>query len=151
MKKELIYVAGDHAGFKYKKEIIKYLDKKGYTIIDMGPNEYNKNDDYPDFVQPLAKKVSKNKKARGIIMAGSGQGEVIAANRIKGARTALCYKYDPKIIKMSREHNNSNILSLGARFMSLNDAKKSIDLWLKHPFSNLERHKRRLKKLEKGR
>ena len=86
-----IYISGDHAGFKIKKNIIPWLEKKGYEVIDCGPFEYKKRDDYPDFVIPMAKKVAKDKKSRGIIIAGSGQGETIAVNKVNGIRTCLYY------------------------------------------------------------
>lgn len=145
-----IYIAGDHAGFKLKEKLKPWLEQKGNEVIDMGPFKLNPKDDYPDFVIPLAKKVSKDQKSRGIIMAGSGQGEVIAANRVKGARAALFYGGNVKILKLSREHNNSNILSLGARFLKENEIKKAITVWLAAPFSNAVRHKRRLAKADRN-
>jgi ribose 5-phosphate isomerase B len=145
-----IYISGDHAGFKLKEKLKPWLEKKGYSVKDFGPSKYNKEDDYSDFVIPMAKAVSKSKnKIRGIIMAGSGQGEVIAANRIRGARAALFYGGNTNILKLSRAHNNSNILSLGARFLNETQAKKAIDVWLKAKFSNATRHKRRLAKNDK--
>ena len=143
-----IYIAGDHAGFKIKDKLKPWLEGKGHEVIDMGPWELNPGDDYPDFVIPLAKKVSQDKKSRGIVIAGSGQGEVIAANRVKGARAALFYGGSQKILKLSREHNNSNILSLGARFLKEDEIKKAITIWLAAPFSNAARHKRRLRKAD---
>ena len=145
-----IYIAGDHAGFKLKEKLKPWLEKQGHRVIDMGPFKLNPKDDYPDFVIPLAKKVSRDKKSRGIIMAGSGQGEVIAANRVKGARAALFYGGDLNILKLSREHNNSNILSFGARFLKENEIKKAITVWLTAPFSNAARHKRRLAKNDRN-
>ena len=144
-----IYIAGDHAGFKLKEKLKPWLEKQGHRVIDMGPFKLNPKDDYPDFVIPLAKKVSRDKKSRGIIMAGSGQGEVIAANRVKGARAALFYGGNVKILKLSRAHNDSNILSLGSRFLKENEIKKAITIWLTAPFSNAARHKRRLAKADK--
>lgn len=150
-KKQVIYISGDHAGFKIKQKIKPWLKKLGHKVIDCGPLVYHKDDDYPDFVIPMAKKVAKDKNSRGIIIAGSGQGEVIAANRIKGIRTVLYYGYkDPrKILKLSREHNDSNVLSMGARFLTEKQIKDAIKIWLATPFSNAIRHKRRLKKIEK--
>ena len=147
--KPKIYLSGDHAGFKLKEKIKLWLEKKGHKIIDIGPLEYDPQDDYSDFVIPMAKKVSKDKKSRGIIIAGSGQGEIIAANRVKGARAALFYGGNPNILKLSRAHNDSNILSLGSRFLNEKQIKKAIEIWLKAKFSNAVRHKRRLKKIEK--
>ena len=144
MKK--IYLSGDHAGFKLKEKLKPWLEKQGFGVVDMGPLEYKPRDDYSDFVIPMAKKVAKDKNSRGIIMAGSGQVEVIAANRIKKARAALFYGGNPNILKLSRAHNDSNILSLGARFLNEQQIKKAITVWLKAPFSNAARHKRRLSK-----
>lgn len=145
-----IYMSGDHAGFKIKESIKSWLKKEGYNVVDCGPFFYDKKDDYPDFVVPMAKLVSKDKNSRGIIIAGSGQGEVIAANRIKGVRTVLYYGYsDPKkILKLSREHNDSNVLSMGAFFINEKKMKDAIKIWLKAPFSNAARHKRRLVKID---
>ena len=145
-----IYITSDHAGFKLKEKLKKYLNSKGYTIKDFGPHKYNKNDDYPDFIIPLAKTVSKNKNkdTKGIILGKSGQGEAIAANKVKGIRAVVYYGGSLNIIKLSRQHNNSNILSLGAGFLSYQEAVKAVSLWLKTPFSNAPRHKRRLRKIE---
>lgn len=150
-KKRVIYVSGDHAGFKYKIKVKEFLKKQGYQIVDYGPLTYRKDDDYPEFVIPMAKQVAKTKNSRGIIMAGSGEGEIIAANRIPGVRAVLYYGHkDPKkILKLSRAHNDSNILSLGSRFLTEKQAIDAIKIWLKAPFSNATRHKRRLRKLEK--
>src|SRR3989344_6035572 len=112
-----IYIGGDHAGFFLKEKIKKYLVKKKYEVEDLGPFKYNSNDDYPDFVIPVAKKVAKEKNSRGIVIGGSGQGEAIAANKIKGIIAVVYYGGNENIIKLSRQHNNSNILSLGARFV----------------------------------
>jgi len=146
MKK--IYISGDHAGFKLKGKLKPWLEKKGFTVKDFGPHKYNKNDDYPDFVIPMAKAISKNKNIMGIIIAGSGQGEAIAVNKIKGIRAALYHGGNPKIVKVTREHNNSNVLSFGSRFVTENEAKKAIDIFLKTPFGK-GRHRRRLKKIER--
>jgi ribose 5-phosphate isomerase B len=146
-----IYLSGDHAGFEIKEKIKPWLIKKGFKIEDIGPFNSNPEDDYPDYVIPMAKLVAKNPNNRGIIIAGSGQGEVIAANRIKNIRTALYYGSSPpeQILKLSRKHNNSNVLSLGAFFMDENLIKKAITVWIQTPFSNETRHKRRLKKIER--
>jgi len=146
MKK--VYLTGDHAGFKMKKSLIPFLEKLGYTVEDLGPYKSDPKDDYTDFVIPLAKAVAKNKGTKGIIMAGTGQGELIAANKIKGVRAALYYGPPLRIIKLSRQHNDSNILSLGSRFITEAEAKKAIKLWLKTKFDG-GRHMRRLKKMQK--
>ena len=152
-KVKKIYLSGDHAGFKIKEKIIPWLEKQGYVVKDFGPHKFNPVDDYPDFVIPMAKAVAKDKNSRGIIIAGSGQGEVIAANRIHGVRTVLYYGSKvpsaKKLLTLSRAHNNSNVLSMGAFFMKENEVKSAIKIWLEKPFSEEARHKKRLKKLEK--
>lgn len=151
MKKELqvIFLASDHAGFKLKEKIKNHLIIKGYAIYDCGPDKLNPEDDYPDYIIPCANKVAKTQNSLGIVSGGSGQGEAIAANKIKGVRAATIYHFDKKAIQLSREHNNANVLSLGARFLTEKQALAAVDLWLKTPFSNQEKHKRRLRKLEK--
>ncbi len=148
MMKQKIFLGCDHAGFKLKEEIKKYLQEKGYKLKDMGAHDSNSQDDYPDFIIPTAKKVSQEPGSRGIIFGHSGQGEAIAANRIKGARAALYYGNNIEIVKLSRTHNNANILSLGAGFLTKEQAVEAIDTWLKTSFSNKERHTRRNKKLD---
>ncbi len=147
MKSVKIFLAGDHAGFELKEKLKNFLKEK-FIIEDFGPHSFDSQDDYPDFVLPLADKVSKTKNSRGIIIAGSGQGEVIAANKIKGIRAALYYGHDLSLLKLSREHNDSNVLCLGARFLEEKEAKKAINIWLKTKFEG-GRHLRRLKKYEK--
>ncbi|MBS3085929.1 RpiB/LacA/LacB family sugar-phosphate isomerase [Candidatus Pacearchaeota archaeon] len=143
-----IYTASDHVGFKLKEKLKKYLDNEGYEIKDFGSHKYNKLDDYPDFVIPLAKALSKDKTFKGVIFGKSGQGEAITANKVKGIRAVVYYGGNLNIIKLSRQHNDSNVLSLGAGFLSYQEAVKAVDLWLKTPFSNALRHKRRLGKIE---
>jgi ribose 5-phosphate isomerase B len=104
-------------------------------------------DDYPDFIFPCAKAVAIDSESRGIILGGSGQGEAMAANRIKGARAAVFYNGPTEIVKLSREHNNANILSLGARFMTENEIYDVIEMWLNKPFEG-GRHQRRIEKLD---
>ena len=123
--------------------------KKGFNCIDVGPHIYNEKDDYPDFIIPTAKNVAEKRGSRGIVIGGSGQGEAIAANKVKGIRSVVYYGGPMKIITLSRKHNNSNILSLGSRFISMPDAKKATLRWLNTPFSNESRHKRRIQKIKK--
>ncbi|MBI2047732.1 MAG: RpiB/LacA/LacB family sugar-phosphate isomerase [Parcubacteria group bacterium] len=144
-----IYIASDHAGFELKSKLVSCLKNQGLEVIDKGPFEYVETDDYPDFISLVAKEISKNpKKNRGIILGGSGQGEAMVANRFKGVRAMVYHGGPSDIIKVSREHNDSNILSLGARFITKNEALKAVDVWLKTPFSNEERHIRRIKKID---
>ena len=147
MKIKKIYLSGDHAGFELKENVKKWLLEK-YEVEDVGPLVYDKNDDYPDFVIPMARKVAKNKNSRGLIIAGSGQGEAIATNKIKGIKAGLYHGGSQKIIKTGREHDNTNILCLGSRFVSESEAKRAVNLFLKTKFQK-GRHSRRLKKIEK--
>ena len=143
-----IYIAGDHAGFKLKEKIKKYFDKKNISYKDFGPHRYNSKDDYPDFVIPMAKAVAKSRGSLGIVVAGSGIGETIAANKVKSIKAVLYHGKSPDLITTSKLHDNANILCMGSRFVKKRDAIKSIELWLKTPFSNAARHKRRLRKID---
>ena len=148
MKKQKIILAADHAGFRLKGEIKSYLEKEGYGVEDMGANSFEKEDDYPDFIIPAAKKAAKEK-CLGIIFGGSGQGEAIAANKVKGVRAALYYGKNLEIVKLSKTHNKTNILSLGARFLAKEEAIKAVKTWLSTEFNNEERHIRRILKISK--
>jgi ribose 5-phosphate isomerase B len=143
-----IFLGTDHAGFELKRHIKRFLLDEGHDVEDLGAKEFNKGDDYPDFIRPAAKKVASNKGSMGIIFGSSGQGEAIAANKIKGARAALYYGHEKEIITLSREHNDANILSLGAKFLTKEQAAKAVRLWLSTEFTNEERHVRRIKKIE---
>ena len=126
----IIHIATDHAGLELKEKVKSYLSKLDYEVIDHGAYEYDALDDYPDFIFPCAKAVSNDLNSKGIILGGSGQGEAMAANRVKGVRAAVFYNGPDEIIKLSRQHNDANILSLGARFMSDQEMYKIIELWL---------------------
>src|SRR3989338_10402179 len=108
MKKQKIVLASDHAGFELKEELKNFIIKEGYEVADIGAKSLDKDDDYPDFIIPAAKQVAKEK-CLGIIFGGSGQGEAIAANKVKGARAALYYGKDLDIVNLSKTHNNTNI------------------------------------------
>lgn len=144
-----IYLATDHAGFALKESIKKWLDEWEYDYEDVGAFEYDEQDDYPDFMHLAAEAVSEDpKKRRAIILGGSGQGEAIVANRYKGVRAAVYTGGDMEVAKLSREHNDANVLSLGARFVTEYETKNVVRLWLDTPFSGDERHKRRIKKID---
>ncbi|MFZ3029754.1 MAG: RpiB/LacA/LacB family sugar-phosphate isomerase [Minisyncoccia bacterium] len=158
-----IYIGSDHAGYELKKELINYFSELGHVVEDKGPFEYNSDDDYPDFIKQVAEAVVKDSESFGVVLGGSGQGEAMCANRVPGARTALFYSeaipqeavdisgqksVDPyEIIKLARVHNNANILSLGARFLSKDQMKFSIELFISTEFKGEERHIRRIQKL----
>ena len=143
-----IFLGTDHAGYKLKEKTKAYLLKRGLVVKDFGTGS-EKSVDYPDFIIPVAKAAAKNKTARGIVFGGSGIGECVAANKVKGVLAALCY--DSYTAKMSREHNDANVLCLGGRTVTKNWnlTKKVLDIWLKAKFSGEVRHVRRLKKIAK--
>ena len=141
-----IVLATDHAGFELKEHVKRFLIKKGYDIKDFGALEYDGLDDYPDFILPAAKYISEHKLI-GIIFGGSGQGEAMAANRINGIRAAVFYNGPDEIVELSRLHNNANILSIGARFVSNQEVEKIIELWLSTDFEK-GRHEKRINKLD---
>ena len=145
----IIHIATDHAGLELKEKVKSYLSKLDYEVIDHGAYEYDALDDYPDFIFPCAEAVSNDPNSKGIILGGSGQGEAMAANRVKGVRAAVFYNGPDEIIKLSRQHNDANILSLGARFMSEQEMYKIIELWLSTDFES-GRHKRRIEKLDES-
>ena len=142
-----IHLATDHAGLELKEKVKLYLSDLNYEVIDHGAYEYDALDDYPDFIFPCANAVSNDPESKGIILGGSGQGEAMAANRVKGVRAAVFYNGPDEIIKLSRQHNNANILSLGARFMSEEEMYNIIDIWLSTDFES-GRHQRRIEKLD---
>lgn len=145
----MIYLASDHAGFELKEKLKAHLQELGYEVKDCGAFSYDENDDYPDFVVLAVRAVSENPgNARAIIFGGSGQGEAMVANRFRGVRAVVYYGNNEKIITLSREHNDANVLSLGARFLTEEEAKRAVKLWLVTPFTGEERHVRRLKKID---
>lgn len=144
--KNKIYIASDHAGFDLKRELKDYLGSLDFEVHDMGNLKLEENDDYPDFVAKAGEMVAKNPGSFGIVIGGSGEGEAMTANKIDGVRAAVIY--DEYSAKMSRRDNDSNVASLGSRTMNKEMAKKLIKLWLETPFSNEERHKRRIDKID---
>lgn len=145
-----IYLGADHAGFELKEKLKSYLIETGYDAEDIGNFVYDEKDDYPDFIRKAADAVAKDpENNKGIILGGSGQGEAMVANRVKGIRAAVVFNYNEDIIRLSREHNDANVLSLAARFLSEEEAKKIVKLWLETEFLGEERHKRRILKIDK--
>lgn len=142
MKK--IAMGSDHGAFEFKSKAIPYLESLGYEVEDFGPYEDGAVD-YPDFVYPAVKSVTEGKNDLGIVMCGSGIGASIVANKVKGARAALVF--DPEIAKVTREHNNSNVLVLGPRFASDEVLFEIIDGFLNTEFSGDERHVTRINKI----
>ncbi|PCH66045.1 MAG: ribose-5-phosphate isomerase [Bacteroidetes bacterium] len=149
MQNKTVLFATDHAGFELRDFVLPHLKSLGYEVEDMGPKKQKEGDDYPDIMGPLAQKISENpKKYVGVIMGGSGQGEAMVANKYEGVRAAVFYGGDEDIIRLSREHNDANVLSLGARFLSADQAKKAAELWLKTKFPGETRHVRRIEKID---
>jgi ribose 5-phosphate isomerase B len=159
-----IYIGTDHAGFPLKEKLKVYLEEleQGYEVEDFGAFNLVPDDDYPDYVKQVAEAVAKDKGSFGVILGGSGQGEAMCANRTSEVRAAVFYgqkeliadvdaeghkSADPfEIIKLVREHNDANILSLGARFITEDEAKFAVELFLNTKFSGDERHVRRIQK-----
>lgn len=162
-----IFIGSDHAGYDLKEKIRDFLVELGHEAEDKGPLVFDANDDYPDFIKPVAEAVARNSEGSlGIVIGGSGQGEAMVANRVSGARAMVFYgprlpmgainieghkSDDPfEIVRLARQHNDANILSIGARFVSEEEAKQAILIFLETEFSNEERHFRRVKKIDEN-
>ncbi|HEY1037195.1 MAG TPA: RpiB/LacA/LacB family sugar-phosphate isomerase [Candidatus Paceibacterota bacterium] len=166
-----VFIGSDHAGFELKESLRKALGEIGYRVIDCGAFAYHPEDDYPFFISKVARAVSEAEAVRdseenlphivagergaesvtrGIVIGGSGQGEAIVANKFPHVRAALCYGGESagKIVELSREHNDANVLSLGARFISEDQALELVIKWLNAPFSGDSRHVRRIHEIE---
>jgi ribose 5-phosphate isomerase B len=142
----MLYIAADHAGYPLKEELKTFLAKEGYEVADLGSEQLDLSDDYPDFAQKVAQQVQQNEDAGGILICGSGQGMCVAANRFAGVRAALVY--DDFTARMAAEHLDANIICLGARATDTETAKKLVKIWLDTDFSDEERHQRRLDKID---
>lgn len=144
-----IYIASDHAGFDLKQKLVEFLRTQDFLVEDLGSYELNPEDDYPDYIYPLALRVAQGAVNQdfGIIIGGTGQGEAMVANKVKGIRAAVFYGGSLDIIKLSKEHNDANVLSLGARFLTEDEAKQAVKLWLETKFSQDARHVRRIGKI----
>ncbi len=145
-----IYFATDHAGFELKNELIAYVRNEiGCEVVDCGATTFDAADDYPEFIKKAAAAVSESPYTRkAVILGGSGQGEAMCANKFPHVRAVVYYGGEPDIILLSRKHNDANVLSLGARFLGIEEAKKVVHTWLITPFSEEPRHVRRLSDME---
>lgn len=141
----MIYIGADHGGFKLKEELKAWLISSGQAVEDLGSHSFEVEDDYPDFIIPVGQKVTTNPGSLGIILGRSGNGEAIAANKVKGVRAVVCLTEE--MAKKAKEHNNANILSIGADYIDPDQVKAIVETFLKTPFSNEERHLRRLQKI----
>lgn len=144
------YLASDHAGFELKRYLVRYLKESGIDAADLGPHDYQEHDDYPDWISLAAAEVSKDPaNARGIVIGLSGQGEAIVANKFPNVRAAVYYGGHEEIVRLCREHNDANVLSLGAKFLNFDQAERAVDLFIETLASDDERHLRRIKKIKK--
>lgn len=140
-----IHIGSDHAGLEFKAKIIDHLKKGGHDVTDHGPFEYDAQDDYPVFCIPAALAVAKDPNSFGIVLGGSGNGEQIAANKVKGVRAALVWSVETA--KLAREHNNANVISIGGRLHEEAFCLQLVDTFLATPFSGDERHIRRINQI----
>lgn len=159
-----IALTTDHTGIDHLKQLKTYLESLGHECVNFGPERFVPDDDYPDYMFPAARAVANGECEFAVIVGGSGQGEAIAANRVNGVRCAVYYgparplgavdaegnapRDEFEILRLSRQHNNANVLSLAARFVTSEDMKHAVKLWLETPFSHVDRHLRRINKLD---
>lgn len=144
-----VHIATDHAGMELSAHLVKHLTAKGYEVIDHGPEEYDAQDDYPGFclraAEAVAKEFSAGEQSLGIVLGGSGNGEQIAANKVTGIRAALAWNSDTA--RLAREHNNANVVGLGGRQHSIEEATEIVETFLTAEWSDEERHVRRIGKI----
>lgn len=146
MKK--VFIACDHAGFELKEALKQFLVEQNYEVEDCGPSTFDPQDDYPDYILPCAQNVAEHKESVGIIIGLSGQGEAMVANRVRGVRAIVYYGGPEEILTLARQHNDANILSLGAKFLTPEAVKEAVSVWLATDFSADERHVRRIQKID---
>jgi len=139
-----IAIGSDHAGFRYKEAIREHLQKLGHTVKDFGAYS-EESVDYPKFIRPVAEAVARGEYERGVVLGGSGNGEAIAANRVKGVRCALCW--DLRSARFGRQHNDANVISIGQRMVAVEEALEIVDVWLTTPFEG-GRHIARIQQLD---
>ncbi len=140
-----IAISSDHAGYRYKEMLADFLRERGHEVRDFGTNSEDPVD-YPDYIRPAAEAVARGEFERGIVLGGSGNGEAIAANRVRGVRCALCWNEESA--RLARGHNDANMVSLGQRFLTEEQARAIVETWLSHPFEG-GRHVERIAKLDK--
>jgi len=140
-----VYLGSDHAGYELKMHLVNHLTKQGHDVVDVGPHVYDPEDDYPAFCLHTGAKVVADEGSLGIVIGGSGNGEQIAANKIHGVRAALAWRTE--IAQLARQHNDANVISIGAREHTLDEATSFVDAFLATPFSGNPRHARRIAQL----
>ena len=146
VKTQKIYLGSDHAGFAVKEKLKRYFKEKRIPYKDLGTHSLD-SVDYPDYAMAVARKIAKEKNTRGILICGTGTGMVIAANKVKGIRAVAAY--DKYSAEMSRRDNDTNVLGLRGRFFPFKKIREIVSVWLKTPFSQKARHKRRINKIKK--
>jgi ribose 5-phosphate isomerase B len=147
----VIHLATDHAGFEYKNAVKEWLSMEGYEVVDHGAHQCDMQDDFPDYIQKAARAVSQNPAVvKAIIFGGSGQGEAMAANRFPHVRATVYYGGNPDIVTLSRQHNDANVLSFGARFVPLEEVKDMITRWLQTSVLEDEKYVRRNQKIDRS-
>ena len=137
-----VYLGSDHAGFELKEHLVSWLKERGHEVVDAGPRVYDAVDDYPPFVLRAAEGVASDPGSLGVVIGGSGNGEQIAANKVRGVRAALAWSEDTA--RLAREHNDANVLGIGGRMHSLEEAARFVEVFLATPYSDEERHTRRI-------
>ncbi|MFF5181725.1 ribose-5-phosphate isomerase [Micromonospora sp. NPDC000316] len=137
-----VYLGSDHAGFELKVHLANHLAKQGYDVVDVGPHNYDPDDDYPTFCLHTGDRVVADESALGVVIGGSGNGEQIAANKIAGVRAALAWSVETA--QLARQHNDANVVAVGARQHTLDEATGIVEAFLNTPFSGNERHARRI-------
>ncbi len=143
-----IYIGSDHAGFELKRHLISYLSTLSHESYDCGPYEYVHDDDYPDYVSKVAKEVADDPEAVGVVIGRNGQGEAIVANRFPNIRCMVFYGGSKHMITLAREHDDANVISFAADFMTTDEAKKALELFLHTKFTQDPRHMRRIDKID---
>ena len=141
-----VHIGGDHAAYDLLGELVTFLEQEGHEVTNHGPHTYDAEDDYPVFVLRAAEAVAADPTSLGVVLGGSGNGEQMAANKVKGIRAALCYSVE--LATLAREHNNAQVISIGARMTAVEEAKVMVAAFLATPFSAAPRHQRRIDLVE---
>ena len=137
-----VHIGGDHAAYDLLGELVSFLEAEGHEVTNHGPDEYDEEDDYPVFVLRAAQAVAADPDSLGVVLGGSGNGEQMAANQVRGIRAALCHSEE--LATLAREHNDAQVISIGARMSTVDEAKAMVRTFLATPFSGAERHARRI-------
>lgn len=137
-----VHIGGDHAAYDLQRALVTWLGEEGHDVVDHGATTYDDVDDYPVFVLRAAEGVAAEPDSLGVVLGGSGNGEQMAANKVKGVRAALCY--NAELAQLARQHNNAQIISIGGRFNTVDEAKEMVKVFLETSFSGVERHQRRI-------